>query len=225
MFCSDKCSIETYRKFSEKDDLIRDSLCGNDIRQKMSRIISNALISAGSFDELQRIFFNLTRETVFDFDFSGTNEAENRRNLLIAATSLMPKTDCGVESYLDSIITIPDSTKKSLLVSFTTRLILNYMRNGAKLPGKGTDLRDGGLLLPLVSLFNHSCDPNTYASFNDNKCVITVIQPIKADEQIYISYRLVKKQTNLSGCPTINFFLIIEKVSWDKKKTSDKQNF
>lgn len=203
MFCSEKCSIETYRKFSEKDDLIKDSLCGNDIRQKMSRIISNALISAGGFNELERIFSNLKRETVFDIDLSGSNEIENRRNLLIAVTSLLPKTDCGVASYLNSIITIPDSTRKSLLVDFTTRLILNYMRNGAKLPGKGTDLRDGGLLLPFVSLFNHSCDPNTYASFNDNKCVITVIQPIKADEQVYISYRQAIKLTTLNDYSTL----------------------
>lgn len=224
MFCSEKCSIETYRKFSEKDDLIRDSLKGNDIRQKMSRIVSNALISAGGFDELERIYSNLTRETVFDFDFSGSNEVENRRNLLIAVTSLLPKTDCGVESYLDSLITIPDPNKKRLLVDFTTRLILNYMRNGAKLPGKGTDLRDGGLLLPFISLFNHSCDPNTYASFDDNKCVIIVIQPIKADEQIYISYRL-EEQLTLNNFSTSYLNIILEKVSWRNQKTSGKRSF
>lgn len=187
MFCSSKCCDESYKKFNGKDELIRDSLRGNDIRQKMLRIMSESLDSAGGFDELEKLVGNLDRKTVFDFDFrDGCNV---KRNFLICAISLMSKTDYGVAEYLRSILKIPDGAKKNFLVTFTSRILLNYMRNGAKLPGRGTNLPDGGLLLPFVALLNHSCDPNIYASFVDNKCFVTVSRPIEADEQIFINYR------------------------------------
>lgn len=188
MYCSKRCN-ESNKNFNFKDELIEDSLRGNDIRQKMLRIMSDSLDSVGGFNELQKLDENSDGKTVFDFDYRENRDM--RKNSLICARSLMPKNDFGIVDYLNGIMKIPDGTKKDFLVTFTSRIILNYMRNGAKLPGRQTNLPDGGLLLPFISLFNHSCDPNIYASFVDNKCFVTVLKPIEADEQIFINYRFV----------------------------------
>lgn len=155
MFCSLKCCNEAYKKFNGKDDLIRDSLSGNDIRQKMLRIMSESLAAAGNFVELQKIVEGLKRQTVFDFDLSDQNDEDYKKKILICISSLMPKTDCGVANYLRGILNLPDGAKKAFFVSFIARVVLNYMRNGAKLPGKGTNLPDGGMALPFVALVNH----------------------------------------------------------------------
>lgn len=189
MFCSEKCRRNAYEKFNERDDLIIDSLYGNDLRLKMMRIISESLFDAGNFDQLQSIFEHSTRETVFDFDLTGPSELIVRKKLLTCVSALMPRTGCIIDNHLRNILKMPDGAKKDFFINFTSRIILNYMRNGAKFPGKGTNLPDGGILLPFTALFNHSCDPNIYATFVDNKCYIIVTMPIKADEQVYIGYR------------------------------------
>jgi SET and MYND domain-containing protein 4 len=74
MFCSEECCKETHKKFNGKDELIRDSLRGNDIRQKMMRIMNESLNATRGFDDLQSIFESLKSETLFDFDFSDSNE-------------------------------------------------------------------------------------------------------------------------------------------------------
>lgn len=187
MFCSSKCDDETNKKFNGKDELIRDSLCGNDIRQKMLRIMSDSLNAAGSFDKLQQLVKSLTGKTVFDFDFS--DEKELKKKSFTSISSLLPKDDCGLKNYLKGLLSLPDGERKDFFANFVSRIILIYMRNAVKLPGKDTNSPDGGLFLPFVALFNHSCDPNIYASFVDNKCLITAIKPIRADEQLFINYR------------------------------------
>ena len=190
MFCSSKCCAESYKKFNGKDELIRDSLCGNDIRQKMLRIMSQSLDAAGGFNELQQLAGSLNGKNLFDFDFRDSSEV--KKNLLVCVAAFLPKTDSRLSDYLSSILSIPDGEKKNFFVTFASQIILNYMRNGVKVPAKGSNLPDGGLLLPFVALINHSCDPNVYASFVDNKCFFTVLKPIEADEQIFVNYRFAK---------------------------------
>lgn len=189
MFCSVKCCEETYKNFNGKDELIQDSLRGCEIRQKMLRIMNESLSAANDFNDLQTIFANLKNQTVFDFDVSNPSDNELKKKLLICVSSLLPKTDCGVVDSLKSNLNIPDSPKKDFFISFISRVILNYLRNGVKVPGINTNLPEGGMLLSFVSLINHSCDPNTYSSFIENKCYIFVIKPVAAGEQISNSYR------------------------------------
>lgn len=191
MFCSTKCCSEAYKKFNGKDELIKDSLSGNDIRQKMLRIMSESLTAAGNFSELESLGEGLGNKTVFDYDLSNQNDEDFKRKLLTCAGSLMPKVDCGVANYLSNILCIPEGPKKDFFIKFISRIILIYMRNGVKLPGRGTNLPEGGMILPFVALVNHSCDPNIYASFVCNMCVFTVIKPISANEQIFVNYRFV----------------------------------
>ena len=46
----------------------------------------------------------------------------------------------------------------------------------------------GSGIFPFMSLLNHSCYPNAEQTTVDNKCVLMVARPIKAGEQIFISY-------------------------------------
>lgn len=189
MFCSEKCSKETYKRFNGKDELIQDSLRGSDIRQKMLRIMNESLSAVADFSELQSLVENLEKQTIFDFDFSDANDNELKKKLLICLTSLMPKTDCGIIDCLKNSLSISDGPKKDFFINFISRVILNYMRNGVKVPGMNSNFPEGGMLLPFVSLMNHSCDPNTYSSFVDNKCCVFVIKPIAAGEEVFNSYR------------------------------------
>lgn len=193
MFCSEKCLAEGYLKFNNRDALIVDSLCGNDIRQKMMRIMSDSLNAAGSFEELLEIAERPGEKSVFDFDFSDPNDNETRKKLLICARSFSPKTDSGiVVGYLKNILNLPEGPKKDFFVKFIAKIILSYMRNGVKLPGRGTNTAVGGMTLPFVALLNHSCDPNIYASFVNSKCHLIVTKPVKSNEQIFVNYRLAK---------------------------------
>lgn len=189
MFCSEKCNLETMKKFGGKDEIIRDTLCGNDIRQKMLRIMSDALDASGGFNELMKVVWELVGKTLFDFNFKDASESEIKEQYLICISSFMPKADCGIANYIDSVLNVPEGPKKEFFVQFITRIILNYMRNGVKIPGRATNVADGGLFLPFVAIFNHSCDPHLYASFIDNRCIITVIRSVQAGEQIFINYR------------------------------------
>lgn len=197
MFCSTKCCSEAYKKFNGKAELIRDSLSGNDIRQKMLRIMSESLAAAGSFTELEKLAEDLGSKTIFDYDLSQPESDEDfMRKILTCAGSLMPKADCGVANYLSSILSITDGPRKDFFVKFIARIILIYMRNGVKHPGRGTNLPDGGMILPFVALVNHSCDPNIFASFVCNMCIFTVIKPIAVGEQIFVNYRFAIIEIN-----------------------------
>ena len=46
----------------------------------------------------------------------------------------------------------------------------------------------GSGVFPFMSLLNHSCYPNVDTTGVDNKFVLTVSRPIKAGEQIFVSY-------------------------------------
>ncbi|CAD6234198.1 GSCOCG00007643001-RA-CDS [Cotesia congregata] len=53
---------------------------------------------------------------------------------------------------------------------------------------KGNMIRSCGVLLSLLSLFNHSCDCNAYQYASGNISAVVTLQPIKKGEQICISY-------------------------------------
>jgi len=195
MFCSKDCRDLTYKNFNGKNELIADSLSGNDIRQKMLRIMSDSLGLAGSLSELQKLVSESHDKTVFDFDFSIDDGNEIKRNAFKSILPLLPKTDYGIEDYLKTAINMPAGLQKDFLVAFVSRTILIYLRNGAKVFGTDRNLPDGGKILPFVALVNNSCDPNIYATFVDNRCVFVVLKPIQANQQIFINYRFVAIET------------------------------
>ena len=189
MFCSEECCEETYKKYNGKEVLIKDSLLGSDIRQKMMRIMNESLNAVDGFDNLQKLFNIVDRKTVFDLDFSDPDGKNYKRNVLSCIVSLMPKSNPEIVKYVENSLKFLHGEKKEFFVCFLTRIILNNMRNGLKVPSTNTNLQEDGMLLPFVSLMNHSCDSNTCSFFIENKCYIFVIKPILAGEEVFNIYR------------------------------------
>lgn len=189
MFCSDNCRSETDKKFNCKSELIENCLTGNDINQKMIRVMSDAMNAAGSFEDLKTLVESSEDKSLYDFDFSDLTDVQLKKIVLTCVTSLIPKQDFGIVEYLKGALNLPEGDKKEFFVKFIARIILNYMRNGVKLPGRESASPDGGLLLAFVPMINHSCDPNLYANFVDNICIITVSRPIASGEQLFVNYR------------------------------------
>lgn len=189
MFCSEKCRLETDIKFNGKAAVINSCLTGSDITQKMIRIMSEALHAAGSFEELKTLVASSSDKNIFDFDVSDVRDAQMKKIVLSCVNSLIPKQDVGIADYLKDGLSLPEGDRKDFFVSFIAKIVLIYMRNGVKLPGREGASPDGGLLLAFVPMINHSCDPNLNANFMDNKCILTVMRPIASGEQLFVNYR------------------------------------
>lgn len=189
MFCSDKCRLETEKKFNGKAEIIQSCLMGSDINQKMIRIMSEALHGAGSFGELKNLVESSGDKNIFDFDISEVTDDQMKKIVMSCVNSLIPKQEVDITGYLKEALCLPEGEKKDFFVNFIAKIILIYMRNGVKLPGREGAAPDGGLLLAFVPMINHSCDPNVNANFMDNKCIMTVLRPIAKGEQIFVNYR------------------------------------
>lgn len=187
-----KCHDETLTKFKQNPHAIRTCLTeSSDVKRKMSLIMNEALRAFGSIDAMKTTFKSdeIVNKTIFDFDCNGLSHDEMKRIVFICNSSLLPKTDSMLRKYLEATIHIPNIELRTFLVDFVSRLILNYLRNGVKIPSLISKEPDGGMLLPFVSLVNHSCDPNIYACFVEDRCIMFVIRPIRAGEQLFLNYR------------------------------------
>ncbi|XP_058836297.1 SET and MYND domain-containing protein DDB_G0273589-like [Topomyia yanbarensis] len=71
--------------------------------------------------------------------------------------------------------------------NFMLRAMLDYMRIiGFLVIGRSENFTNQ--LQSLASVFNHSCDPNTVASYRSGQLKVIVLRPISKGEQIFISY-------------------------------------
>lgn len=191
-----ECHDETLRKFKQNAEAIRTCLTDIDVKRKMSLIMNGALRAFGSIDQMKKQFHGETvNKTIFDFDCADLSDEEMRRVVFVCNSSVLPKTDSMIRKYLEATIHIPNIELRTFLVDFVSRLILNYLRNGVKVPSAIAKEPVGGLFLPFVAMINHSCDPNVYASFVEEKCIIFVIKPIRANEQIFLNYRYARELT------------------------------
>lgn len=190
MFCSAKCYVESYKKVSGKDELIKETMGGDETRQKSLRIMYESLFIAGNIAELQKIYFQ-NQKTVFDFKLIDPTDGDFKKRLLICENSLQQKTDSAVATNVANYLSVkqPDGPDNAFLTKFISRIILNTMRNGINFPSRDGNQSDGEVVMLFVSLLNHSCDPNVHVSFAENKCVVTVLKPIAAGDQIFINYR------------------------------------
>jgi hypothetical protein len=191
MFCSSVCYEKVLKSFKSNVKNIEKYLTDDDIKRKMSIILNESLRAFGNIAVLREHFnqTSVNNKTIFDFDWNGLNDEEMKRTIFDCNISLLPKSDSQIRKYLETTIQIPNIELRTFLVDFISRLILNYLRNGVKVPGEISTESAGGMLLPFVSLLNHSCDPNIYVSFIENQAIVTVIRPIKANEQVFNNYR------------------------------------
>ena len=141
-----------------------------------------------------------TKKTVFDFDLSNPNDPMYKKNLLLAVLGLS-RTVGSIVEVMSSLIIHPSSSERVNLLSKCASKYLGIWATDAfhmhedmrEMSGPGVGMYDfsetiGSGIFPFMSLLNHSCYPNVNHVTVDNKYVLTVTRPIKAGEQIFVSY-------------------------------------
>ena len=200
MFCSSRCAELGKKIFHEAEVTLR---C-IDFTQ---RILLEALeICDGSFDKLSTLVNDpsTASRSFFDFDWSDPDNVKHKMDGLLTFNSLQL---CPVNDELDYVQTHPvlnlfkTEREKEIAKGFMTRIarILTVNSYGMdwwspKMPDEdrsvlaSSKMKIGSAILIFGSLFNHSCAPNIDRMIVDNKFVFIVRRPIKAGEQVFISY-------------------------------------
>lgn len=187
------CHLET-ENFTERTVLsIEDSI----------RMFMTGVQELGSFKEFYKLLKDPVKSTVFDFE---DLSAKNFVSIVSSLTeSKIRKNECSkilsgdVSSYIferaplnafwstkEELEDVKDCFLRIFAISATNSMTLgeHRLKNGRR-----WDLDTVGYrVCAFGSLFSHSCDPNIDRVTVDNKIVFFVIRPIKAGEQIFMSY-------------------------------------
>ena len=163
--------------------------------------------AAGGEDKLMALVDNEETRTLFDFDWSNPDDPLYEKNLLLAVNGLSkastPFMTFGTD-ILKHFKPIADKPRSPDQIQFLLKFIKNqstiYLTNAYEMkkferekvgPGRARQLYDkpvGSGLFLFSSLLNHSCYSNVTRVTVENKLVLVVARPIKAGEQIFISY-------------------------------------
>lgn len=200
MFCSTGCM-----EMATKTYLHAEWKCGMiDINQRV--LYESLAICGGSFDKLQQLIDDpeLSRRTIFDFDFNDTKDGTIKYKLLLAFNALAISP---VMESMDFIETHPvlnliqDERHKEIAKRFMQRvfriLYINTLGLDWNMPlvpkdGDGTKsvfIKDiGSGIFVLGCLFNHACDHNINRMTVDNKLVFFANRNIPKGDQLFVSY-------------------------------------
>lgn len=170
MYCSNACKDK---------DLLHSDYCMQR-RPRMtdvmisgaSRIMKSELAAFHSINEREK-------KTVFDFDLSNPEAADYEESILKIVNSL---------SKGDSFEFPCDEPVIKLFVHFNGILSRNAFELGEFAHDRQLEASIGVGLCAFGSLFNHSCYPNVDHVMVEGKLVFVVSRPIKAGEQLFVSY-------------------------------------
>jgi len=209
MVCSEKClqklQYKTYTKYGSHIDA--ESL---DILTFIDKIVEDFWEAAGcSVEEMRAIHSSQERKTIFDVGLSDSESPEQRENRLKCFLSLYdkPANPDPIRKFINSsyikqrlhAMDIPKSPwNVEFFLKFYNRIMDIYDSNSVSMHTmnieehkKGECNIFGKAILLFGSFFNHSCDPNVDAICYENKFVYAVNRPVKAGEQLFVSYRSV----------------------------------
>lgn len=187
MYCSDDCSSK---------DKLHHLECPNpkDCETAMAVVQKTCLDSiriAGGKANFKELVKDGDTRTVFDFDFSNPKDPSYEKNMLIACNALSKaaipenmREDNTKDKYENEMV------RNQLRIHQTNSFKMDENRRELFRNGTGQYITRtvGSGIFPFTSLINHSCYPNVKHITVDNKFVICVTRPIKAGEQLYISY-------------------------------------
>lgn len=148
--------------------------CGLISRMARSMFSNTLELFDNSIEDLQDFLCENEshHRTIFDFDFSDSDETRNDKSRLLAMFTL-------IEGVSFSGTCAEDVAK------FFYQLAWKIANEYTSIPLASTDCF--GLYL-FGSLLNHSCAPNVLAKEFDDKNVFFVIRPITEGQQLFISY-------------------------------------
>lgn len=203
MFCTQSCLESSWNRFHKYECGSLDQSLDNDNEYDIMimKIVFESLNCCGSLEKLQALLGDskLTA-TVFEFDLNDTKTKE--KNLLKAVYSLKkgPTSDEDL-SMAEWITDLPIFTslcktksQREFLKSFVIKVMGIIDRNSyifycPALNSSYVNEEIGSGVFPFASLINHSCSPNLYRVFVDNKQVFVVKKPIEAGQQLFVGYQ------------------------------------
>lgn len=159
---------------------------------------------AGGFKELVELLRpdKMVPKTVLDFNLNDPNDPDYKKNMLFCLYSLSKQVHKEekkklMDIYSHLVLNTPpiNESQRSeeeieFLMDFIPGQSMIYDTNAYELKEytKKEDIAVGGAVFPFSSLFNHSCMPNAKRFIVNNKIAIMAARPIKAGEQIFVSY-------------------------------------
>ena len=204
MYCSNSCQANHY------ENIHRFECCKEPlpiVLLVVAKMIFIALSITKSFKELCKLIRESTNKTVFDYDLSDPEDVSCQQKLLtvINSCAMSEHSEIVMSEKMKEVFDRPPfesvwetPEERELLIEFFHKQLRIHNTNKLEM-GEPTfeSLPDekfwysktiGGGLCPFASLFNHSCDSNVKRFTVDNKLVFVVGRPIKAGEQLFISY-------------------------------------
>lgn len=194
MYCSEECKINFESNSHKFTCSSKMSIPVIEITMKMTL---KAIKEYGNFQNLLELHKTSKRFSLFDFqEMNDKNKAAVVSSLTMSDNSKISITDGMKKTFdfppfnefwttIDERDNIIDLFHRNLRILNTNLLELgeHHYQNGqwyAKSVGSG--------LFPFASMFNHNCDPNVNRVTLNNQLVFYVARPIKAGEQLFISY-------------------------------------
>lgn len=199
MYCSEEC---------RNKDTSHPYQCCNEALPELFNLTMRmqfmAFNIAGGFKEVIELLHpsKMTPKTVLDFDLTNPDDPAYKKNMLVCLNSLSKQVHKAEKKKLMDIYShlvldtppindMPRSEEEiEFLMEFIPGQAMIYDTNAYELKEytKREDLAVGGAIFPFSSLFNHSCMPNAKRFTVNNKITIFAARPIKAGEQIFVSY-------------------------------------
>lgn len=204
MFCSSSCLESGWSKFHKFEcSTLDQSVDDDEYDGLIVKAVFESLNICGSLDELQALVAD-TKPSVTVFDFDLSLNADSRSKSLLKSTLSLTKCESSsedlmmaeyiVESHPSMIAMCLDETQKDFLRDFMLQLMGIIDRNCyifyyTSLCSSYVKDEVGYGVFAFASLFNHSCSPNLYRTFVDNKQVFVVRKPIESGEQLFVGYQ------------------------------------
>lgn len=206
MFCSQTCLEASWNRFHKFECGSLDQSLENDNEYDLMiiKIVFESLKYAGGLEKLQALVGDpKLNATVFDFDMNlkkTNNQLE--KNFLKAIYSLKkgPSSDEDL-TMAEWIADLPTfsrmyttKSQKDFLKSFVIKIMGIIDRNSyifycPSLSSPYVSEEIGSGIFPFASLINHSCSPNLYRVFVDNRQAFVVKRPIEAGQQLFVGYQ------------------------------------
>jgi SET domain len=204
MYCSPHCQAEHHKAIHSAE------CCKKPLPIVLivcAKMIFIAKSIAGSFKKLCNLINDTKPMTIFDCDLSDPTIPSYRKNLLKVLNSCAMSENSKIvitdnmktmfnHSLFASIWETPE--ERELLIEIFHKQLRIHNTNKLEMGQHILEITPkekcwyvksiGGGLCPFASLFNHSCDANVKRFTVENKLVFVVGQPIKAGEQLFISY-------------------------------------
>lgn len=216
MYCSTSCMEYAEENYHNFECGITEILHKCGIMQMVMRIFFQALnMFNGSIEKMENFLkkYEKSSTSVYDFDFSTSDQNERAKNYL-ASMYCLARTgrkvdDSPVRIFLsnDYLSQIWNSHEK-FITRFISRIIDVYDCNFHGICGwsrkkneNNTAQMIGVGCYPFASLINHSCYPNVNRIYHNDKMLIIVDRPIKKGEQLFDCYRyeeIIKKLINFN---------------------------